>query len=792
MSSTTFKKIAERRKKTSAAILQRMTLGEKLRLLNGRGLWRTSANYRLDIPEVVMTDGSYGVRFSPSQIVGGEGQNSDLATFLDIVAQNSGQGHETSSQTEPATCFPTGSCIANSWNRDLVREVGEAIGRECRNFGVDMLLGPGINIRRTPLGGRAYEYVSEDPYLSGELGAAMIQGIQRMGVGACLKHFACNNSEIERTSMDSRVDERALREIYLAGFERAIRKGKPHAVMSSYNRVNGEQAAESEWLLTRLLREEWRYQGLVISDWHGIKDRPASLRAGNDLDMPESLHRQESLARAFEAGLIDEEVIDRSCVRMLDFITKVTEWRRTSHEEEKIDFADHHRLAYRAASESLVLVHNKGILPLNPDQKTRIAIIGAAATVPVIQGSGSATIRPTAVDIPLDELRKRLPKAEIEWHAGPSDDADENGLSKALALAARCDTTIVFANSLVAADGEGADRQDLFLAPGQDRLITELGVSAVRTIVVTANPDAVAMEWLDRVDAVLVGFFAGQAFGSACADILVGSANPSGKLAATFPHRIEDTPGFLTYPGEGGIHRYSEGIFVGYRYYDARMVKPLFPFGFGLSYTSFAYSNIEAQAVETEGESGVEISFDVRNSGPLAGAETAQIYASFPKSPIRRAPRALVEFVKVSLAPGQSSRLSVTVPQRDLRFYDVAHDDWAFEGGLVDFQVGSSSRDLRLSAQIDLPASHYAPPDLSLDSPPIRYLEEPLARRHLEGFLTERWKLSPIQLARLCDMLRPSFFSLGLTLNWYVEDSVSDSEITALIAIIIAERAAMR
>ncbi|PTQ07876.1 glycosyl hydrolase [Sphingomonas oleivorans] len=749
-------------------LLAQMTTEEKVALVNGRHLWKTAMNYRLNIPEIVMTDGTYGVRYSTDQIEGLTDERDGLDQFLAVVNRRQDDQDDQDAMvggSKPATCFPNGSAFGCSWDVDLAREFGAALALECQEFGVHLLLGPGINIRRTPLAGRAYEYYSEDPLLSGDLAAALIDGLQSGGVGASLKHFACNNSEIERTTMSSEVDERALREIYLKGFERAIVKSRPWTVMSAYNRLNGVQTAENHWLLTTVLREEWGYDGAVVSDWHGIKDRPASLAAGNDLDMPESASRRAELLAALAEGRVEQAALDQSCRRVLRLIRRARQGERRNA---RFDRETHHALARRIASESIVLLRNEGdVLPIDPAADLTVAVIGAGAVRPIIQGSGSATTRPTSLDRPLDELRALAGEhVRIEHHLAE----DAEGEEAAAAAARTADIVIVFANSDVSADGERADRRTLALAAGQDALIHRLAKANPRTIVVLATPDAVTMPWADEVAAIVETFYAGQGMGHALARILFGLANPSGKLTTSFPRREQDIPGFLTYPGENGRHAYSEGLFVGYRYYDRREIEPLFPFGFGLSYTRFRYSGLRLDRSDIAPGERLTASFEISNVGTRAGAEVAQLYARPLSSRLHRPVRELKGFAKVHLEPGETRTVTIECEGDDLRYFDPARGEWAMDPGEILIEIGASSRDIRLSAPLVAAPGDVRLPPFDLDTQPTILFERPGVRDALVAFLAERLSIGGEAADQLVARTESSFLGIYKTICWFIGD----------------------
>jgi beta-glucosidase len=760
------------------AIVAEMTAVEKVDLLSGNGLWKTAPNYRLNVPEIVMTDGTYGVRYQSDQIDGINDDRANLEQFLAVVnrrTEHTIEGDFTA--TSPATCYPNGSAFACSWDIDLANQLGRALAEECQALGVNLLLGPGINIRRMPLGGRSYEYYSEDPVLTGDLAASAIDGLQRNGVGASLKHFACNNSEVQRTTMSSDVDERALREIYLAGFERAIRKSNPWTVMSSYNRLNGVQAAQSHWLLTEVLRDDWQYDGVVVSDWHGIKDRNAAALAGNDLDMPASSTRKKQLLAGIESGAVPIAAIDQSCLRMLTLVRRV---KAGEQRDATCDLAANHHLARHMAAESIVLLKNEGgLLPLAATAK-RIAIIGDAAVDPIFQGWGCATTHPAFVDIPLDEIRALAGPDTTVTHY-PLGGADAGMAQAALAGARDADVAIFFASTENGYDGEGSDRTDLRLAAGQDDLVVALAANNARLVLVVASPDAVEMPWLSHAPAVLATFFAGQGMGHAVATTLFGLTNPSGKLTVTFPVRVEDTPAFLHYPGENDHHVYAEGIFVGYRYYDRRKIMPLFPFGFGLSYTSFAYSGLETDRTRVCDGETLSVSFAVTNTGSVAGKEICQLYVRPGKTRLHRPERELKGFAKVSLEPGETKRVTITVEARDLRYFDPEQRQWLFDAGDFTVEIGASSRDIRLTCIVSCDAPRLAPRRLTLESQPVFVFDSEAGREKLHAFFRARLGLDDHGANQLIIYCRESFVGIHSTIEWFAGETISGHEVQQVI-----------
>lgn len=766
--------------KDLAGLVDEMTLEEKVALSSGSGLWRTAANYRLNIPEILMTDGTYGVRYSIEQIDGPQDSESQLAAFLSVVNADLSRGVEGAfGSTRPATCFPNGSSFACAWDVGLAYELGEALAAECQAFGVNILLGPGINIRRTPLAGRAYEYYSEDPVVTGDIAAAVINGMQDNGVGASLKHFACNNSEVQRTTMSSEVDERTLREIYLAGFERAIRKSDPWTVMSSYNRLNGVQAAENHWLLTKVLREDWGYDGVVMSDWHGIKDRPASLLAGNELDMPESGARKQELADAVASGRVPEALLDAACLRILKLVRTARNGIRPGV---TVDYRKHHELAQRMAADSIVLLKNEGaLLPLDGAKLARIAVVGAAAKEPVIQGSGCATTRPTDVDIPFEEIRRLAPGAAVSFNAVADFEAGSATEAAALAAVDAADVVLFFGNTEIGYDGEGSDRTDLNLHDGQDALIARLAQRNTRIVVVLATPDAVVMPWVGGTPAVLSAFFAGQGAGRALAEILFGLTSPSGKLTVSFPVQLEDIPGFLSYPGENNRHVYSEGLHVGYRGYDKRRLAPLFPFGFGLSYTTFAYANMAVDRTRIAADSTITVSIDVTNTGRVAGKEIVQLYARPHAARLIRPLRELKGFAKVALAPGQTKRVEISVEARDLRYYDADQGRWLLDPGRLTFEIAASSRDIRAEKTVEVEGAALPLSILSVESQPFIVLEQEFARKRFGAFLKAQLDLDAEETEKMLEYCAGSFLGIYNTVAWVAGDKISKTDMAAVL-----------
>ena len=716
-----------------------MSLEEKASLLTGDSAWTTTAVPRLGLRSMRMADGPHGVRRT---------HRSESMAFA----------------ASAATCFPTASCSSATWDPDLLREMGRAIGKEATALDVDVVLGPGVNMKRSPLCGRNFEYFSEDPHLAGRLAVAWIDGIQSEGVGASLKHFAVNNQESRRMSVSAEIDERTLREVYLPAFEMAVKESQPWTVMCAYNRINGTYASEHHELLTNILRDEWGFDGLVVSDWAAVHDRPKALAAGLDLEMPGPRPRRvRSVVRAVRDGVIGEDVVDRAASRVLRTILRAGETTRGS-----FDAQAHHALARRIASEGMVLLRNDGLLPLK--RHGRVAVVGRAAVQPRIQGGGSSQTTPTAVDIPFDELVRLAPEVEFDYAAGYDEDGNDRPdlQAEAVGLARDADAALLFIALPMSKESEGSDRRDLDLTLPQVALIQAVTEVQSRTVVVLSNGSAVEMSrWIDGTAAVLEAWYAGQAAGGAIADILFGVVNPSGHLAETFPLRLKDTPAYLNFPGEGDIVRYGEGAFIGYRWYEAKDQPVLFPFGFGLSYTSFSYTNAQVSRSEFSDVDGVAVSVDVTNTGSLAGADVVQVYVRDEEASVQRPEKELRGFQKVRLEPGEKKTVSVHLDARAFSFWEPRVHAWVTEPGHFEILIGSSSAHIHATLGVSVvPADH--PVSTLTDMSPLEdWLRDGAARSQAIGLLQE---LAPIlgdtfgDAAATVDDLDPHFHSYFSTM----------------------------
>ncbi|WP_152360095.1 beta-glucosidase family protein [Microlunatus speluncae] len=659
-----------------------LTLAEKAALTSGATAWTTQDLERSGVESVVLADGPHGLRrprpdVDPLQLGG----------------------------SLPATCFPPAVALGSSWDPELARRVGAAIGLEARAAGVGVVLGPGINLKRSPLCGRNFEYLSEDPLISGVLGSGLVAGIQSQGVGASVKHFAANNAEHDRFRASSEVDIRPLRELYLRAFQRIVTEQQPWTVMAAYNKINGVYATEDPWLLTELLRDEWGYTGLVVSDWGAVDDPVAAIGAGLDLIMPSTGGRSDVLiTAAVERGELDQAAVDRAAGKVLELVDRVA--TAGSRPVPTFDRDAHHALAREAAGRCVVLLRNEGgILPLDPGSDESIAVIGELARTPRYQGAGSSMINPTRLDLPLDEIIGFAGDDRVRFSPGYRLDAAEQSdveslRAQATAVAAAADVVVVFLGLAAAEESEGFDRQHLELPAAQTTLLDAILAVNQRVVVVLSNGGVVRVSgWQHLVPGLIEGWLLGQGGGGALADVLFGRVNPSGRLAETIPVKLSDTPAYLDFPGEFGKIRYGEGIFVGYRYFDARDLPVAFPFGHGLSYTTFEYAAARAEAVPN----GIRIRVRVINSGDRAGREVVQVYAGLPGSQITRPPRQLIGFTTVDLAAGESREVELIIPRSELAYYQPQLSRWLVEGGQYRIEVGGSSRDLRGMIMVEVP-----------------------------------------------------------------------------------------
>jgi len=654
-------------------IVSQMTLEEKAKMCSGSDFWHTRGVERLGVPAVMLTDGPCGLRKQAGE--------SDHLGLNDSVK---------------AISYPTGSCVACSFDRDLIRESGEALGEECQAEDVAVLLGPAVNIKRSPLCGRNFEYFSEDPYLAGELSAAYIKGVQSKHIGTSLKHFAANSQEHRRMTSSSEVDERTLREIYLPAFEKSVKEAQPWTVMCSYNRVNGEYASENHRLLTEILRDEWGFEGAVVSDWGAVNDRVKGVSAGLDLEMPgPGTANTQKLIEAVENGTLAEKDLDTAVERVLKMVDNYLSHRAP---DTKFDYERDHEKARQMAAESLVLLKNENdVLPLSKEKKA--AFIGKFAELPRFQGGGSSHVNSYKVTGAL-EAAEGLNITYAQGYSLDSVEPDQALISEAVEAAKAADCAVLFIGLPEVLESEGFDRKDMRLPACQEMLVEEVAKVQKNTVVVVHCGGAIEMPWIDSVKAVIYAYLGGEAVGSATVDILFGDVNPSGKLAETFPLRLEDNPSYLYYFGEGDRTEYREGVFVGYRYYDKKAMPVLFPFGYGLSYTQFAYSDLKLDKTEMKDTDTLHVSVKVKNIGGRAGKEIVQLYVRDDESSVIRPVQELKGFEKVALAPGEEKTVEFTLEKRAFAYYNTELADWHVETGDFTILVGKSSRDIRLSGKV--------------------------------------------------------------------------------------------
>jgi len=758
------------------SLLAKMTLAEKVSLCSGGSSSSTQAIERLGIPSVIMTDGPHGLRWAdPSRA------DNDLDGYGLAVVDELRPDRDFIDTLCEVTCFPTSATTACSWDRDLLEAIGAAIGNECRHYGVDLLLAPALNIKRHPLTGRNYEYFSEDPCLAGELAAAHVKGVQSQGVGATAKHFACNNAEFERFTMSSEVDERALREIYLSAFERVVRKSKPWMVMSAYNKVNGVEAWRNPFLLTEILRDEWNFEGVVVSDWWSVQDRVGAAQAGLDLEMPNNSPADVDLQHAVEEGELEESVIDAMATRILTIVDRCV---RTRDEKKPADFGAAAELAQRAAAESIVLLKNQGgLLPLDPESGMKIAVIGQMASVPRYQGMGCSLVNPIALSNALEAIQDAAGKdSRVTYAAAYESDGslDEASLIEAVETAANAEVAIIAVGLPIDFEHESWDRPNMDMPEGHARLIQAVAGVQPNTVVVLNNGSVVSMTpWIDQIASVLEAGLAGQGGGLAIADILFGAANPSGKLAVTVSKRLEDTPAYLDFPGENGVHHYWEGIFVGYRYYDARKIEPLFPFGFGLSYTEFSYTDVRLSKQTITDQETLTVSCTIQNTGSRYGKEIVQLYVKDPSSRLKRPEKELKGFEKIGINPGQSQQVEFVLEARDFSYYDPALHRWVAESGEFDILIGASSRDILLQTSIILRATQANFPPFSRESYIPDFVDAEPARSLFQDFLLQQGLIEEGHAEESLKRFRTMFVPIGKALEVFAggdvtEDSVDD------------------
>lgn len=648
-------------------LIDQLTLKEKARLVSGKDFWQTVNVDRLNIPSAFLSDGPHGVR--------------KQAAAADHLGLNA---------SIPATCFPTAATMANSWDPKLGEELGKRLGQEAAVQKVNVLLGPGLNMKRNPLCGRNFEYFSEDPYLAGKMAAGYVRGIQSNGISACLKHFACNDQEENRMTLNSVVDERTLREIYLTAFEIAVKEGKTKSIMSSYNLINGVYANENKHLLVDILRKEWGFNGLVVTDWGGNNDGVLSLKCGNQLEMPGTPDRAEAILKAIEKGELEESVLDDNVDTLLDVILDTTE-NGVKKAPEKFDAEEHHVFAQKCAEESAVLLRNKDILPLNNEQK--VAFIGDFLYLPRYQGAGSSIVNPTKLDTTeklLKDYGFNLVGIARGFHRyGKNKKKLHN---EAIKLASEADVVVLYLGLDEVTEAEGLDRANMLLPTNQLQLVQDIRALKKKIVVVLSCGSAVEMPFVEDVDAILHCYLNGQAGALATLNVLSGKVNPSGKLSETIPVKYEDVASSDNFPSRTRTIEYREAYGIGYRYFERAEVKVRFPFGFGLSYTTFEYKNLKVD------EKGV--SFEITNTGKMDGKEIAQLYVGLKESDVARPLKELKGFAKVELKVDETKKVSIPFDDKTFRYFNMLTDKWEIEKGEYDIYVGASSLDIRLTGVI--------------------------------------------------------------------------------------------
>jgi len=671
-------------------LIKELTLEEKAGLCSGADFWHTKAVERLGLPAVMVSDGPHGLRKQ------------------DMLDKQLGLG-----ASIKAVCFPTASALACSFDVELLNTLGCALGDECQAEEVSTLLGPAVNMKRSPLCGRNFEYLSEDPYLAGELASSYVNGVQSKNIGTSVKHYAANNQETRRMSISSEVDERTLREIYLTAFETIVKKAQPWTMMCSYNCINGVYSCENDWLLNKVLREEWGFQGLVMTDWGAMSDRVKAVKAGLDLEMPSASGITDNhLVEAVKNGTLSLEVLDLAVERVLTLVKKFYEGKSDGA---SYDLEEHHSLARKLAAECAVLLKNEeAVLPLK--ETAKVAFIGEFAATPRFQGGGSSHINCFKVTSAL-EASKQYSVSYAKGFDILKDESDAELIAEAVKLAKASEVAVIFAGLPDHYESEGYDRNHLDLPACQNALIEEVVKVQPNTIVVLHNGSPVVLPWADKVKGILEVYLSGQAVGESTVDLLYGKVNPSGKLAETFPKRLQDNPSYLNFPGTNRTVEYKEGVFIGYRYYDAKEMDVLYPFGFGLSYTTFDYSDLELTVLNgmdtlkpdnklhIKDTEQLQVSLKVKNTGIVSGKDIVQLYIQDKEASVSRPIKELKGFVKVSLAPGEEKTVTFTLDKRSFAYYSTELADWYAESGTFDVLIGKSSREIILSAAIEMESS---------------------------------------------------------------------------------------
>lgn len=699
-------------------LVSEMTLEEKAGLCSGADFWHTKPVERLGIPSVMVSDGPHGLR-----------KQADEADHLGL------------NESVVAVCFPAACATAASFDEELIGQMGETLGQECQAEDLSVLLGPAVNIKRSPLCGRNFEYLSEDPYLAGKMAASYIRGVQKWDVGTSIKHFAANNQEYNRMSCSSEVDERTLREIYLPAFEEAIKASQPKTVMCSYNRINGVYSADNEWLLTKVLRDDWGFEGYVMTDWGAVSDRVQGIIAGLELEMPgPDAGNDAKIVAAVKDGTLDEALLDQAVERILKVIFSYVDHR---HPEAVFDRDADHEKAVDVETECAVLLENNGVLPLAEGKK--ITYIGEFAEKPRYQGGGSSHINSSKVTSALEAAKaKGRDVSYVKGFPNDKDEMDDAALDAAVSAAKEADVAVIFAGLPDVFESEGYDRTSMKMPSCQDKLIAAVEAVQPNTVVVLHNGSPVECPWADDVAAVLELYLGGQGVGEACDRLLWGEANPSGHLAETFPYHLEDNPSYLNFPGDGRKVRYAEGVYVGYRYYEAKKLPVRWAFGHGLSYTTFGYSNLRLSKDAMDDASALEVCVDVTNTGSVAGKEVVQLYVSDKNGTAGRPVKELKGFAKVALAPGETKTVTMSIDARSLSYFEERIADWYAPTGDYEILVGRASDDIALSATVKFTTAKQLPLHVDGGSTFGELLADPRTAPVIEKMMKEAMENSPL------------------------------------------------
>lgn len=695
-------------RKEIEALVAQMTLEEKASLCSGEDFWHTKKVERLGVPQIMVSDGPHGLRKQKD--------GADATEMNDSIT---------------AVCYPAGCASASSFNRALLKEMGEALGEACQAEGVSIILGPAVNIKRSPLCGRNFEYYSEDPYLTGEIATSLIKGVQSQNVGTSIKHYMANSQENRRLTSDSKIDERTMREIYMPAFETAVKESRPWTVMCSYNRINGVYAAENKYLLTDVLRDEWGFEGIVVSDWGAVNDRVAGVKAGLDLEMPSSCGVNDRLiVEAVRNGNLDEAILDQMVCRILEMVYRFVE-NRDDHAV--FDRDAQHALSKKVAEESLVLLKNEGVLPLNKEQK--IAFIGQYAEKPRYQGGGSSHIKSYKVTGAWEVVKDLPNMTYAKGYDDKTDTIDEELVAEAVETAKNADVAVIFAGLPDSFESEGFDREHMQMPKSQNYLIEEVAKVQPNVVIVLHNGSPVEMPWIHNVKGVLEAYLGGEAVGEAECSIFFGEVNPSGKLAESFPVKLEDNPSYLYYGGEGDNVEYREGVFVGYRYYDKKKVDVLFPFGYGLSYTTFAYSNLKLDKKHMTNQDVLTVTVDVTNTGNVVGKEIVQLYVKDVESEAIRPEKELRGFEKVELQPGETKTVTFTLGERAFAYFNMDIHDFYVESGDFCICIGKSSKDICLEEVVYVEGTKTVPKKYHLNTTIGEFMKEEKMVKYIQPLL---------------------------------------------------------